>query len=69
MSKVKSSYVDGVCPDCWEDIPDNAVEGAECVNCGHVFYSTPVEPCKKCGKKKELMPDGMCNFCSPFGIF
>ena len=38
---VKSCYEDGVCPDCGEDIPDDAVEGQECENCGHVFcYET-----------------------------
>jgi hypothetical protein len=34
--KVADEY-DGICPDCQEDIPDDAVEGDECADCGHVF--------------------------------
>lgn len=37
-----AAYPDQECPDCGEPIPDTAVEGDECVNCGHVF-STPRE--------------------------
>jgi hypothetical protein len=37
MNKVKDSYPDGSCPDCFETIPDDVVEGDDCVNCGHVF--------------------------------
>lgn len=36
---VKSNYEGGVCPDCGEAIPDSAVDGSDCSNCGHVFYS------------------------------
>ena len=39
MNKVKASYEGGVCPDCQEEVPNNAKEGSECSNCGHVFYS------------------------------
>ena len=35
---VKMSYANGECPDCGLVIPDDVVDGAECVNCGHVFY-------------------------------
>jgi DNA-directed RNA polymerase subunit RPC12/RpoP len=35
---IKGHYPDGECPDCGEDIPDNATEGEECGNCGHVFW-------------------------------
>jgi len=35
---VKNAYEDGVCPDCGEPIPDDAVDGVNCANCGHVFY-------------------------------
>ena len=35
---VKDSYLNGVCPDCGEPIPDNAVDGQACVNCGHAFF-------------------------------
>jgi hypothetical protein len=35
--KVKDFYPDCLCPDCQDDIPDDAVEGEECLNCGHVF--------------------------------
>jgi hypothetical protein len=34
---VFSNYPDGVCPDCGEDIPEDATAGDECANCGHVF--------------------------------
>lgn len=34
---LKNAYEDGVCPDCQEDISDDAEEGSECGNCGHVF--------------------------------
>jgi hypothetical protein len=34
---VHAAYEGGVCPDCQEEIPDDAVEGDECSNCGHVF--------------------------------
>ena len=36
--KVKACYENGVCPDCNQDIPEGAVEGDECTNCGHVFW-------------------------------
>ena len=36
--KVKDSYDDGLCPDCEEEISNNAIEGDECGNCGHVFW-------------------------------
>jgi hypothetical protein len=35
---VKDCYDGGVCPDCNQAIPDEAVEGDECSNCGHVFW-------------------------------
>lgn len=40
MNAVKNNYPDGVCPDCGTLIPDDAVDSAECKNCGHVFHST-----------------------------
>lgn len=40
MSVIKDNYPDGVCPDCRTLIPDYAVDGTECKNCGHVFHST-----------------------------
>jgi hypothetical protein len=36
--QIKDAYVDGVCPDCQDPIPDDIVEGGECINCGHVFW-------------------------------
>ena len=33
------AYVDGLCPDCQNPIPDDIVEGGECENCGHVFWA------------------------------
>lgn len=35
--KVKEEYEDGVCPDCGEEIPEEATEGESCSNCEHVF--------------------------------
>lgn len=34
---IKDHYPEGECPDCGEPIPDDAVAGTECENCGHVF--------------------------------
>ena len=34
-----TKYWDGVCPDCGESIDLFAVDGEECGNCGHVFWS------------------------------
>jgi hypothetical protein len=41
---VRDEYEDGNCPDCEEPIPDDAVEGSDCENCGHVFgYADPAD--------------------------
>jgi hypothetical protein len=37
QTQIQAAYEDGECPDCGEDIPDPAVAGDECSNCGHVF--------------------------------
>ena len=37
---IKNNYPNGECPDCYENIPDNASHGDGCSNCGHVFYSS-----------------------------
>jgi hypothetical protein len=37
---VKAQYDNGACPDCGESIPDDVVDGGECKNCGHVFWSS-----------------------------
>lgn len=34
---IAAAYEGRACPDCGEPIPADAVEGSECVNCGHVF--------------------------------
>lgn len=39
---VKDAYENGVCPDCGEEIPDEAVQGQACSNCGHAFYCASV---------------------------
>lgn len=36
--KMAESYENGVCGNCGEPISDDAVDGDECANCGHVFY-------------------------------
>lgn len=38
-AKLADNYENGVCPDCGEPITDEMVNGAECDNCGHIFYS------------------------------
>ena len=38
LTELQASYDDAECPDCGEAIPDVAVNGDECSNCGHVFY-------------------------------
>lgn len=38
-SPVKEHYLNEECPDCGEPIPDDAVPGGECVNCGHVWWN------------------------------
>lgn len=38
---VKPNYPRDECPDCCEPIPDEAEEGEECENCGHVFTDNP----------------------------
>jgi len=44
FGNVKDEYENGVCPDCQEEIPDGAIEGSDCENCGHVFsYSKQEE--------------------------
>lgn len=39
MNVIKDNYPEGVCPDCRTLIPDDAVDGTECKNCGHIFHS------------------------------
>lgn len=39
MNMIKNNYPEGICPDCRTLIPDDAVDGTECENCGHVFHS------------------------------
>jgi len=39
MSKLTEAYEDGRCPDCCEDIPEDAIDGSNCLNCGHVFWT------------------------------
>ena len=39
MNTIKDNYPEGVCPECKTWIPDDAVDGTECKNCGHVFHS------------------------------
>jgi hypothetical protein len=38
------AYSFGECPDCGEPIPEDAMDGTECSNCGHVFVSSPEFP-------------------------
>lgn len=40
MNAIKESYENGKCPDCGENIPDDVVDGQECLHCGHVFCET-----------------------------
>jgi hypothetical protein len=44
LNPIKYEYVDGLCPDCGQDIPKNAAEGESCSNCEHVFnYAREVD--------------------------
>ena len=36
-NSIKEGYIDGECPDCGEEIPDDVVCCQACKNCGHVF--------------------------------
>lgn len=38
-NSVRDAYEGGLCPDCGESIPGDAVEGQPCTNCGHAFFS------------------------------
>lgn len=35
---LREAYEDGVCPDCYTEIPLTATEGVSCLHCGHVFW-------------------------------
>ena len=35
---IQMSYMGERCPDCETPIPDTAIEGSECLNCGHTFW-------------------------------
>lgn len=61
MTPIQEAYEDGTCPDCGEPIPDSAVEGDECVECGHVFYEIHAND-------DELPHDEHGNF-DPLGNF
>jgi len=37
MNAIKSSYPNGECPDCGEEIPSDVCTGDACSNCEHVF--------------------------------
>lgn len=36
--RIKDTYLNGCCPDCGYEIPDNAQPEESCHNCGHVWY-------------------------------
>jgi hypothetical protein len=38
LTALQESYSYAECPDCGEGIPDDAVDGSSCENCGHVFW-------------------------------
>lgn len=38
MTTMQDIYPDGLCPDCFMEIPKGTEDGDECLNCGHVFY-------------------------------
>lgn len=50
---VKDEYLDGKCPDCFEQIPDDVVKGDKCPNCGHVFHRLEAENVKRIGEMRE----------------
>lgn len=54
---IRDNFINGECPDCGEEIPDNAKSGEECSNCGHVWVGCF---CDDCGKEKKtfMKPNG-----------
>ena len=40
---IKRFYIDGLCPDCLEEIPADAVEGDRCAVCGSEFSEEDAE--------------------------
>ena len=48
LTALQKSYSYAECPDCGEGIPDDAVDGSPCGNCGHVFWTTC--PCQLKGR-------------------
>jgi hypothetical protein len=43
ITDLKDSYENGECPDCGQSISSYAVNGSECLNCGHVFWLSEKE--------------------------
>jgi len=67
---LKDSYVNGECPDCGQDIPDNVQEGNICSNCEHVFLPgtdkdartiSSVEFCLSCKAHRIVYVRGKCS--------
>ena len=40
---IKRFYIDGLCPDCLEEIPADAVEGDRCTVCNSEFSEADAE--------------------------
>jgi len=56
MSKVKDEYDNGLCPDCQEDIPENAQHEENCVNCGHVWnVPGPCDAAPAVGQAEDIL--------------
>ena len=54
---VKAAYENGACPDCGEEIPDDAPEGWGCPNCGHACFAEPTVSYKVNGLvTKNILP-------------
>lgn len=50
---VKDNYLNGVCPDCGEKIPDDATDTWCCPNCDHACFSEHYDP--EIVSREELM--------------
>ena len=68
--EIRDAYENGKCPDCQEEIPDDALDHSECKNCGHVFCKERecddntyknFYRCPDDGTEWEMFWSAMCN--------
>ncbi len=61
LVKMKDEYPDGKCPDCFETINDDVVDGDKCQNCGHVFRHLENENENEKRKEKKRDMKDICR--------